>query len=421
MQKIKPIFKRELLAGLTTFFTMAYIIIVAPSMYAAAGANFNDAFIATCLIIILATLVAGIFADLPIVLAPGLGLLSYFCFVVIEQLHFTWPQALAAVFVSGLIFMLITLTRIRQIILIAIPRSLGLAVAAGIGFFIGFIALKNVGVIVPNAATYVTLGSLSHLPVVLFFLGFFLIAVLEGYKIPGSILIGILTVTFIGNALGLNHFHGLFTWPQFHFEYLGHFDFHALFTLAGAPVLFTFVIVALFDSTGTLLGLSRLMTFNSETEVYRRINRALVVESAATTFSSFLGTSTLSPFIESAAGIQAGGRTGLTAIVIACCFIIMLFCSPVASGIPPFATASALFYVACIMVKPFAGVDWEDMSEFIPAVMTLFMIPLSFSIANGVGIGLICYVALKGAKREWRKIHPMLWILTIIFLIYFAI
>lgn len=417
----KSLFKQEALAGLTTFFTMAYIVVVAPSMYSQVGIDFNSGFIATCLVTILTTIAVGIFADLPVAFAPGLGLMSYFCFVVIGQLGFTWHQALGAVFVSGLLFMVITLTKVRQFILAAIPRSLGLAVAAGIGFFIGFIALKSVGVIVPNAATYVALGKLSHLSVVLFFLGFILIAVLDGRKVPGSILIGILVVTLLGSLFGLNHFHGFFALPHFSFKNAGHFDFHALFSAEGIPVLFTFVIIALFDSTGTLLGLTRLIKFDSEKEAYRRINRALVVESIATTCASVVGTTTMSPFIESAAGIEAGGKTGLTAFVVAFCFIVILFFSPLAHAIPPFATASALFYVACLMIKPFAGVDWEDMSEFIPAVMTLFVIPLSFSVANGVGIGIICYVALKGAKREWRKIHPMLWVLTLVFLIYFAI
>lgn len=413
--------KQEILAGLTTFFTMAYIAVVAPTMYSAAGIPFGQAFVATCLVTILATTLVAVAANLPIAFAPGLGLLSYFCIEVMGHLGYSWAEAMTAVLISGLIFMVITLTKVREFILRAIPHSLGLAVAAGIGFFIGFIALKNTGVIVGNTATLVTLGQLTHWSVILFFLGFILISVLDGYNVPGSILIGIVAVTLIGDVFHLNHFNDVFAWPHFDVSTMGHFDFKAMMHISTIPVLFTFVIIALFDSTGTLLGLTRLIQFNSEKEGYRRINRALLAESFATTGAAFIGASTLSPFIESAAGIKSGGKTGLTALVVAFCFVITLFLGPLAHGIPPFATASALFYVACLMIKPFSQINWEDSTELIPAVMTLFIIPLSFSIADGVGIGILTYVALKGAKREWRAIHPMLWLLALIFLVYFSL
>ncbi len=413
--------KREILAGLTTFFTMAYIIIVAPTMYHQAGADFNTAFTATCLITVIATFLVAIYSNLPIGMAPGLGLMSYLCFEVVGRLGFSWHTGLAAVFISGLIFMVITVTRIRQFILRAIPRSMGLAVAAGIGFFIGFLALRNAGIIVSDPVTLLTLGHLGHGPALLFFLGFFIITILDGYNVPGSILIGIVTVTVLGNLFGYNHFAGVFSLPQFHFSPLRALDFSALWHVNSIPVLFTFVIIALFDSTGTLLGLTSLIHFKTQEEANRKINRALLMESFATTGSALIGASTLSPFVESAAGIKAGGKTGLTGLVIALCFVFSLFLAPLAASIPPFATASALFYVACMMIKPFAGVNFDDTTELIPAVMILFIIPLSFSIADGVGIGIICYVALKGARREWRAIHPMLWILMLIFLVYFGL
>ena len=413
--------KREILAGLTTFFTMAYIIIVAPTMYSQAGANFDQAFTATCLVTILATTLVALYSNLPIAVAPGLGLMSYFCVEVVGRLGFSWSAGLAAVFISGLLFMLITITRIRQFILNAIPHSMGLAVAAGIGFFIGFLALKNAGIIVPDPVTLLTLGHIAHGPALLFFLGFFLITVLDGYGVPGSILIGMVVVTVIGNLCGLNHFEGFFSWPHFHFSDWGHLDFAPLWHQSSFPILFTFVIIALFDSTGTVLGLMSLMSFKSKAEANQRINRALLMESFAMTGAAFIGTSTLSPFVESAAGIKAGGKTGMTGLVVAICFIFSLFLGPLAHGIPPFATASALFYVACIMIKPFAGVNFEDSTELIPAVLILFIIPLSFSIADGVGIGIISYVALKGARREWRAIHPMMWVLMLIFLVYFSL
>ena len=413
--------KQELLAGLSTFFTMAYIVVLAPNMYAAVGMNFAASFLATCLISCAATLIVGLWANLPIGFAPGLGLLSYFCFEVIGQLGYPWPLALGAVLLSGFVFVGITLTRVRHYILIAIPKSLGLAIAAGIGFFIGFIALKNVGVIVSNHVTLVSLGQLTQLKILLFFAGFLLIAILEGYHIKGAILISILLITLIGDLLGLSHFQGLIAWPHFDFSILGVFTLKPLFSLQAFPVLFTFVIIALFDSTGTLLGLTRLIDFKNKAEVDRTINRALLAESFATIGSAFLGATTLSPYIESAAGIKAGGKTGLTALVIALCFLLMLFLSPFAEGIPSFATAGALFYVACLMIKPFAEVAWEDVTELIPAVMTLFIIPLSFSIADGVGIGIITYVALKLAHRRFRDIHPMMWGLMVLFLVYFSL
>lgn len=412
--------KQEVLAGLTTFFTMAYIIIVAPNMYAASGMDFASSFIAVCLVASFATIWVGLWANLPIGLAPGLGLLSYFCFVVIGQLGYPWQVALGAVFVAGCIFFIITVTRIRQYIITAIPKSLGLAIAGGIGFFIGFIALKNAGVIVKDPATLVTMGHLTHLSVVLFFLGFLLIAVLDSYQIKGAMLMSILLISLLGDLLGLNHFQGVFALPHFNLNW-GELSVKPLLTWQAFPVLFTFVVIALFDSTGSLLGLTKLLAFKKDELEVRAINRALFAESFATIGASLIGTSTLSPYIESASGIKAGGKTGLTAVVISLCFLLMLFFAPLASGIPPFATAGALFYVACLMIKPFANVAWDEPTELIPAVMTLLIIPLSFSIADGVGIGVISYVILKIAHRKFKEIHPMMWALMLVFLIYFIL
>jgi AGZA family xanthine/uracil permease-like MFS transporter len=413
--------RQELLAGFTTFFTMAYITIVAPNMYAASGMNFESSFLAVCLVTSLATLIVGVWSNLPIGVAPGLGLLSYFCFVVIGKLDYSWELALGAVFLSGLIFLAITITRIRQYIISAIPQSLGLAITAGIGFFIGFIALKNVGVIIEDQATLVSMGHLAHLQIILFFLGFLLIAVLDGHNIKGAMLISILVVSVLGNVLGLNHFEGFFAWPHFDFSNWGAFEVKPLLTLNAFSVLFTFVIIALFDSTGSLLGITKLIHFKNPKLEARSVSKALFAESFATIGASFVGASTLSPYIESAAGIKAGGRTGLTAVIIAVCFISMLFFAPLAKGIPPFATAGALFYVACLMMKPFADVAWDEPTELIPAIVTLLIIPLSFSIADGVGLGIISYVILKVAHQKVKDIHPMMWVLAFVFLLYFSL
>jgi AGZA family xanthine/uracil permease-like MFS transporter len=413
--------RQELLAGLTTFFTMAYIIVVAPNMYASVGMDFESSFIGVCLIASLTTLGVGLWANLPIGLAPGLGLLSYFCFVVVGKLGYHWQTALGCVFVAGLIFLFITLTRIRQYIIAAIPKSLGLALAAGIGFFIGFIALKNVGVIVSDDHTLVTLGYLIHPQIVLFFLGFLLIAILDSHQIKGAMLIGILVVAIIGDLLKLNHFSGLFAMPHFNLMSWNALSIKPLLNMQAFPVLFTFVIIALFDSTGSLLGLTKFIGFKNPQDEAKVINRALLAESFATIAAGYIGVSTLSPYIESAAGIKAGGKTWLTAVVISGCFMLMLFFAPFAAGIPSFATAGALFYVACLMVKPFADVAWNEPTELIPAVMTLLIIPLSFSVADGIGIGIISYVILKVAHGKLKDIHLMMWALAFIFLIYFSI
>ncbi len=413
--------KQEFLAGLTTFFTMAYIIIVAPNMYAASGMNFESSFLAVCLVASLSTLIVGVWSNLPIGVAPGLGLLSYFCFVVIGKLGYSWQLALGAVFLSGLIFWAITITRIRQYIISSIPQSLGLAITAGIGFFIGFIALKNVGVIVEDQATLVSMGHLAHLQIILFFLGFLLIAVLDGHHVKGAMLMSILVVSVLGNILGLNHFQGFFAWPYFDVSNWGALVVKPLLTLQTFPVLFTFVIIALFDSTGSLLGITKLIDFKSPKCEARSVSKALFAESFATIGASLVGASTLSPYIESAAGIKAGGRTGLTAVIIAVCFMLMLFFAPLAQGIPPFATAGALFYVACLMMKPFAHVAWDEPTELIPAIVTLLIIPLSFSIADGVGLGVISYVILKVAHQKIKDIHPMMWVLALVFLLYFSL
>lgn len=417
----KDLLKQEGLAGLTTFFTLAYIIIVAPSFYVQAGASFPAAFAATCIVTIVGTVLLALFSNLPIVVAPGLSLIPYFCFEVILQQGFNWYQGLAFVFIVGVLFTFITLTRLREMIIAAIPKSLGLGIAGGIGLFIGFIALKNAGVIISDHATLVSLGKLTHLPALMFFVGFLLIAVLEGCNVPGAILLGIMMMSVMAGVFGLTHLNGVFAWPDLSLHDFGHLDFHGVLAFHNISTLFSILMIALFDSTGTLLGLTKLMHFQDEKLMYKKINRALLGESFGTIFSSLIGATTLSPFVENAAGIRAGGRTGLTALVAASCFIIMLFMAPLAEAIPPFAVASGLFYVACLMIKPFAQIDFEDTTELIPAVMMLLMIPLTFSIVDGVGIGVICYVALKGARQDWKAIKPMLWLLTLIFMVYFSL
>lgn len=409
---------RELVGGLTTFVTMAYIIIVAPQMLSQAGMNLSEVFVVVVLISAFACILSGITSNLPFAMAPGLGLLSFFSYVVVQKLGFSYEAGLAAVFISGLLFFIITITKIRQLILEGIPHSLGCAIAAGIGFFIGLIALRNVHLIVSSKATLVQLGTVGSPECLLFFIGFLLIAILDRKNVPGAILIGMIVVSIIGMVSGVSTFHGLVALPDTNHVVFGHFDFNAISTKQAWPLIFTFVVVALFDSTGTMLGLSHQM--GADKPPINRINRALVAESVSTTIGSIAGSSTITAYVESAAGIRSGGRTGLTAVVVGVLFLVSLFFSPLAQSVPAYATASGLFYVSCMMIKPFAKVHWEDASEFIPAVITLLMIPLTFSIADGVGFGVICYCVLKTAASKIKEIKPILWVLMLLFIVYFT-
>jgi len=414
---------RELMAGLTTFITMAYIVIIEPQMLAQAGLGLQQSFWVVALVAAFSSILCGLISNLPFALAPGLGLLSFFSYVVVQKMGLPYQAGLAAVFISGLLFFLITITRVRQMILESIPHSLGCAIAAGIGFFIGLIALRNINLIISSPVTLVQLGRVDTPSIILFFLGFLIIAILDRKNIPGAILIGMFLVSIVGFIFHVSQFHGVFSFAHpfdfKNFNYFNNLNFKALDTKQAWPLIFTFLIVALFDSTGTMLGLSHQM--GKETPEIKKINKALLAESISTTASSLLGATTTAAFVESAAGIRAGGRTGLTAVTVGLLFLLTLFFFPLAESVPNYATACGLFYVSCMMIRPFAKVDWEDAAEFIPAVITLLMIPLTFSIADGVGLGLICYWVLKIASGKIKTMHPMLWILTGVFIIYFMI
>ncbi|NCX94101.1 MAG: NCS2 family permease, partial [Gammaproteobacteria bacterium] len=295
----------------------------------------------------------------------------------------------------------------------------GKAIAAGIGFFIGFIALKNVGLVIQSAHTMVALGNIFNPAIGFFFLGFFLIAILEARGVPGSILIGMLCVSVLGWITKVSSFHGFLALPPSLAPNFMQLNLKGLLNWDAVPVIFTFVIVALFDSTGTILGLSHHLGLPRDEKLYRKMNRSLVAESLGTVLGAALGATTTSPFVESAAGIRAGGKSGITAITVGVLFLGLLFFAPVAESIPTFATSAALFYVACLMVKPFSEVNWQAANEYIPATITLLTIPLTFSIADGVGFGLLCYLILTVAVGSWRKIHPMIWLLALIFVAYF--
>jgi AGZA family xanthine/uracil permease-like MFS transporter len=338
-------FRQETLAGLTVFFTLAYMIVLAPQLLSMAGMNIQTAFVATCIAIALGSILLGLIGNYPIVLALGIGLLSYFAFVVAAQLHYSWQAGLAMVLISGILFFIVTVTKVRQLILTAIPASLGFSIAAGIGAFIGLIALSSTGLIVNGSHTLLTLAPLSKPTIILFFIGFCLIALLDSCKVPGAILIGIIIISIIGFLIKISPFHGIMAMPPSITHNFFAFDFSSLQHWSAVPVIFTFFIVALFDSTGTLIGLTQYLPKNKQQE---GIQRTLVAESVAIMAGACVGTSTVTAMVENAAGIRAGGRTGLTPIIAAIAFLLMLFFSPIAISIPVYATSAALFYVACM-------------------------------------------------------------------------
>ncbi len=413
--------RTEVLAGLTTFLTMSYIVVVNPAILGQAGINHSAAFVATCLTAIIGTGLCAILANYPIAIAPSLALNAFFTYAVVKGFGFSWQLALTCVFVAGIIFLILTILRIRQWIISAIPHSQAVAIAAGIGLFIGFIALKEAGIIVGSKTTLIAMGNITEPGILLFFVGFCLIVFFEEKKFLGSILISIILVSILGTILGYNQFHGVIAMPPSLSPTFFKLDFSALSSPKAFNVIFTFLLVALFDSTGTLLGLLHLANFHQDERKMKKITQALIAEGVATTCGALLGTSTTSPYIESATGIQAKGRTGLTSFVVMCGFVFLLFFAPLAQSIPVYAYAPALLYVACKMFMNIVEVDWQQASEAFPAILTMLMIPLTFSIINGIAIGFIAYVVLKLITGQYRKITLSMVLLTLLFVIYFAV
>ena len=413
--------KRECLAGLTTFVTIAYLQIVAPGLLHQMGMPYELAFFAVVAVVLFGCTLSAVLSNLPFAFAPGLGLLTYASYVVVQQLHYSWQATLGVVTLTGFVFFLLTVFGLRRIIMDAIPKSMGYAIAAGIGFFIGFIALRNMHVVVSSPYSLVTLGHMDRLDVVLFILGFVLIGALEHWHVPGAILISMVAVTLISALCGGVTLTHIFAWPAVPHHLWGHLQFEPWFHISALSVVFTFILVALFDSTGTIIGLSKLLSTDPAPQLSGRLQRALVAESFTTGMSGLLGATTASPLVESSSGIRAGGQTGLTAIVVAILFSLLLLFAPLAQSIPVSATSAALFYIAFVMAQPLSNIDWQDKTEFIPAMITLLMIPLTFSIADGVGVGLICYALMKLMSGRWRECHPFIWVLFVGFVVYFGV
>ncbi len=395
--------RTELTAGATTFLTMAYISFVNPQILSDAGMPFEAVFVATCLAAAFSTLVMGLYANYPIALAPGMGLNAFFAYGVVLGLGHTWEVALGAVFVSGVLFLVLSVLPVRRWIVEAIPQGLKLAIAAGIGLFLGVIALKNASIIQASEATLVTTGELMAPEPVLSLLGFCAIVALAARRVPGAALIGMLGVAAAGLILGVSEWQGVASLPPDPTPTLLALDIAGALQAGMIAVILTFLIVDLFDTTGTLIGVAHQAKLLDDRGQLPRIERALIADSTGTVGGALLGTSPVTSYIESAAGASAGGRTGLTAVTVAGLFLACLFFAPLAGSIPPYATASAILYVACLMARPLVDVNWRDVTESAAAIMTVIAIPLTFSIADGIGIGFLTYVLIKvmaGRRRE---------------------
>jgi AGZA family xanthine/uracil permease-like MFS transporter len=411
--------RTEVIAGLTTFLTMSYIIFVNPDILSTTGMDRDAVFVATCLAAALGSMVMALVANWPIGMAPGMGLNAFFAFTVVAALGFTWQQALGAVFISGIIFVILTVTGVRSWLIAGIPHSLRSAIAAGIGLFLGIIALKSSGIVVDNPTTLVGLGDLKQTGPLLAILGFFIIAVLDALRVKGAILLGILAVTVLSWIFGVSEFRGLVSAPPSIMPTFLQLDIMGALHGGLLHVILVFVLVEVFDATGTLIGVAKRANLIQEGK-QSRLGRALLADSTAIVAGSLIGTSSTTAYVESASGVQAGGRTGLTAFTVAILFLAALFISPLAGSVPSYATAPALLYVAGLMMRELTEIEWDDLTEAAPAALTALAMPFTYSIANGLAFGFVSYVVLKFFTGKWKQIHPATAIVAALFVIRFA-
>lgn len=412
--------RTELLAGLTTFLTMAYILAVNPDILAAAGMPRDSVFVATCLAAALGSAVMGFYANYPIALAPGMGLNAYFAFVVVGTLGYSWQTALGAVFISGLLFIILSLLKVREWIVNAIPRSLKLAISAGIGLFLALIGLQNSGIIAADPVTYITIGDLHKPAAILALVGLLVIVALQARKVTGGIIIGILLITALAVALDLTPFQGVVAMPPSLAPTFLKLDLVGAFNAGLLAVVLTFFLVELFDATGTLIGVSHRAGLLDKDGKLPRLGRALMADSTAIAAGAAMGTSSTTAYIESAAGTAVGGRTGLTAVVVAVLFLLALFFAPLAASVPSFATAPALIYVAVLMTRALAELDWDDLTEAAPAVICAVTMPFTFSIAHGIAFGFVSYAGIKLLAGRWREVSVAVWVIAGVFVAKFV-
>jgi AGZA family xanthine/uracil permease-like MFS transporter len=408
--------KQELLAGFTTFITMAYIIFVNPQMMSASGMDYGASFVGTCLAAALACIVMGLYSNWPVALAPGMGLNAFFTYTVVGEMGYSWEVALGAVFLAGILFVIMSVTPLRKWMLESIPLNLRVAMGSGVGLFIGFIGLKSGGIIIANEATFVSLGNFLQIETFLSAAGFLLIAVLASRNITGAILIGVLIVTCLGLILNNIQFQGLVSYPPSLAPIFLKLDILGALDVAMVSVIISFLFVNLFDTAGTLLGVANRAKLSDETGTIKNFDKALKADSGSSVAGSFFGCSPVTSYVESSAGVEAGGRTGLTAIFVGALFLVAIFFSPLAAIVPAYATAGALIYVAILMLSGMEKLDWSDFTELLPALIMIIMIPLTFSIANGIALGFISYVVMKIFTGNIKNISSGAWFLALIFM-----
>ncbi len=412
--------KREIVAGITTFLTMAYIIFVNPAMLADAGMDHGAVFVATCIAAAIGCFIMGFLANYPIALAPGMGLNAFFTYTVVLDMGYSWQVALGGVFISGVVFILLSLFSIREWIINSIPQALRFGIAAGIGLFLALIALKNAGIVVDSPATLVTLGDITALEPILAALGLFLIVGLASKGINGSVMLSILIITAIGLLIGNIDYQGIISLPPSVMPTFMQLDIAGALEVGMLSVIFAFLFVDLFDTSGTLIAVAQRGNLLAKDGTLPRLDKALLADSTATVAGSMLGTSTTTSYVESTSGVAAGGRTGLTAVVVGVLFLLAILFSPLAGMVPAYATAGPLFYVAVLMLSGLVNVDWDDLLDAVPVAVICITMPLTFSIANGIAFGFISYVAVRLFSGKVKTLNLSVVLLALLFIGKFA-
>ncbi|EDL5735015.1 NCS2 family permease [Salmonella enterica subsp. enterica serovar Halle] len=408
--------RTEVIAGFTTFLTMVYIVFVNPQILGVAGMDTSAVFVTTCLIAAFGSILMGLFANLPVALAPAMGLNAFFAFVVVQAMGLPWQVGMGAIFWGAVGLLLLTIFRVRYWMIANIPVSLRVGITSGIGLFIGMMGLKNAGVIVANPETLVSIGNLTSHSVLLGVLGFFIIAILASRNIHAAVLVSIIVTTLLGWMMGDVHYNGIVSAPPSVTSVVGHVDLAGSFNLGLAGVIFSFMLVNLFDSSGTLIGVTDKAGLADEKGKFPRMKQALFVDSISSVTGAFVGTSSVTAYIESSSGVSVGGRTGLTAVVVGILFLLVIFLSPLAGMVPP-AAAGALIYVGVLMTSSLARVNWQDLTESVPAFITAVMMPFSFSITEGIALGFISYCVMKIGTGRLRDLSPCVVIVALLFVL----
>ncbi|EAC0627208.1 NCS2 family permease [Salmonella enterica subsp. enterica] len=409
--------RTEVIAGFTTFLTMVYIVFVNPQILGVAGMDTSAVFVTTCLIAAFGSILMGLFANLPVALAPAMGLNAFFAFVVVQAMGLPWQVGMGAIFWGAVGLLLLTIFRVRYWMIANIPVSLRVGITSGIGLFIGMMGLKNAGVIVANPETLVGIGNLTSHSVLLGVLGFFIIAILASRNIHAAVLVSIIVTTLLGWMMGDVHYNGIVSAPPSVTSVVGHVDLAGSFNLGLAGVIFSFMLVNLFDSSGTLIGVTDKAGLADEKGKFPRMKQALFVDSISSVTGAFVGTSSVTAYIESSSGVSVGGRTGLTAVVVGILFLLVIFLSPLAGMVPPYAAAGALIYVGVLMTSSLARVNWQDLTESVPAFITAVMMPFSFSITEGIALGFISYCVMKIGTGRLRDLSPFVVIVALLFVL----